>query len=154
MPTPPPASGARTGRTTGGSIASSSSRGRSVGPGTKAVTVSTTDDLALISSEVDPALRLTVSKRLGRRFEIVLSDNLDDDELTWVVIYRPRPGFELRAISRDNTEYTGEFRQEILFGPGVPAARIVAPARVARDRVAQVTVSGQPGFPDADVLAA
>ena len=52
--------------------------------GFDSVVVGTTDDLALVSSDVDPALRLTVSKRLGNRFELVLSDNLDDNELTWV----------------------------------------------------------------------
>ena len=108
--------------------------------------VGTTDDLALVSSDVDPALRLTVSKRLGSRFELVLSDNLDDNELTWVIIYRPRPGFEFRAISRDNTEFTGEFRQEILFGPGVSPPRQRAPAAEAAERVGSITVSGEPGL--------
>ena len=122
--------------------------------GFDAVTVSTTDDLALVSSNVDPALRLTVSKRIGRRFELVLSDNLDDNELTWVIIYRPRPGFEFRALSRDNTEYTGEFRQEIQFGPGVSPPRPPPRPRVPRDRVAEVTLSGDSGFPAADVLSA
>ena len=41
--------------------------------GFDSVVVGTTDDLALVSSDVDPALRLTVSKRLGNRFELVLS---------------------------------------------------------------------------------
>ncbi len=122
--------------------------------GFDAVTVSTTDDLALVSSDVDPALRLTVSKRLGRRFELVLSDNLDDNELTWVIIYRPRPGFEFRVLSRDSTEFTGEFRQEIQFGPGVSPPRSPARRRVALDRVAAVTVSGEPGFAPTDVLSA
>jgi len=121
--------------------------------GFDAVTVSTTDDLALVSSDVDPALRLTVSKRIGRRFELVLSDNLDDNELTWVIIYRPRPGFEFRVLSRDNTEFTGEFRQEIFFGPGVSPPRATAPLRAARDRVAEVTVSGEPGFAATEVLS-
>ncbi len=92
--------------------------------GFDSVVVGTSDDLALVSSDVDPALRLTVSKRLGNRFELVLSDNLDDNELTWVIIYRPRPGFEFRAISRGGSEFTGEFRQEIPFGPGVSPPRI------------------------------
>ena len=116
--------------------------------GFDSVVVGTTDDLALVSSDVDPALRLTVSKRLGNRFELVLSDNLDDNELTWVIIYRPRPGFEFRAISRGGSEFTGEFRQEIPFGPGVSPPRIAARRRVARDRIASVTVSGDPGLPE------
>jgi outer membrane protein assembly factor BamA/autotransporter translocation and assembly factor TamB len=122
--------------------------------GFDSVVVGTTDDLALVSSDVDPALRLTVSKRLGNRFELVLSDNLDDNELTWVIIYRPRPGFEVRAISRGGSEYTGEFRQEIPFGPGVSPPRTTARRQVKLDRIASVTVSGEPGFPASDVLSA
>jgi hypothetical protein len=45
--------------------------------GFDSVVVGTTDDLALVSSDVDPALRLTVSKRLGNRCELVFSDDLD-----------------------------------------------------------------------------
>ena len=89
--------------------------------GFDAVTVSTTDDLALVSSDVDPALRLTVSKRLGRRFELVLSDNLDDNELTWVIIYRPRPGFEFRVALA---------RQHRVHGR-VPAGDPIRPRRLA-----------------------
>ena len=122
--------------------------------GFDSVVVGTTDDLALVSSDVDPALRLTVSKRLGNRFELVLSDNLDDNELTWVIIYRPRPGFEFRAISRGGSEFTGEFRQEIPFGPGVSPPRIAARRRVVRDRIVSVTVSGEPGLAEAEVLSA
>ena len=122
--------------------------------GFDSVVVGTTDDLALVSSDVDPALRLTVSKRLGNRFELVLSDNLDDNELTWVIIYRPRPGFEFRAISRGGSEFTGEFRQEIPFGPGVSPPRIASRRKVARDRIVGVTVSGEPGLAEADVLSA
>ncbi len=122
--------------------------------GFDSVVVGTTDDLALVSSDVDPALRLTVSKRLGNRFELVLSDNLDDNELTWVIIYRPRPGFEFRAISRGGSEFTGEFRQEIPFGPGVSPPRIAPRRRVERDRIVSVTVSGEPGLAEAEVLSA
>ena len=89
--------------------------------GFDSVVVGTTDDLALVSSDVDPALRLTVSKRLGTRFELVLSDNLDDNELTWVVIYRPRPGFEFRVVSR------GQHR----IHRRVPPGDSVRPRRVA-----------------------
>jgi outer membrane protein insertion porin family len=122
--------------------------------GFDSVVVGTTDDLALVSSDVDPALRLTVSKRLGNRFELVLSDNLDDNELTWVIIYRPRPGFEVRAISRGGSEYTGEFRQELPFGPGVSPPRATRRRRVELDRIASVIVSGEPGFPASEVLSA
>ena len=74
--------------------------------------------LELVSSDVEPSTRLTVSKRFGQRFELVLSENLDDSELTWVIIYRPRPGYEVRLSSTEGEENTVEFRQEITFGPG------------------------------------
>ena len=121
--------------------------------GFDSVVVGTTDDLALVSSDVDPALRLTVSKRLGNRFELVLSDNLDDNELTWVIIYRPRPGFEFRAISRGGSEFTGEFRQEVPFGPGVSPPRIASRRQAVRNGSRHVTVSGDPGLPEAEVLS-
>ena len=66
--------------------------------GLDSVRVGSSDDLELVSSDVEPSTRLTVSKRLGQRFELVLSENLDDSELTWVIIYRPRPRYEVRAL--------------------------------------------------------
>ena len=40
------------------------------------------EDIDLVSSDVDPATRLTVSKRLGTRFELVLSENLEENDST------------------------------------------------------------------------
>ena len=51
--------------------------------GLDSVRVGSSDDLELVSSDVEPSTRLTVSKRFGQRFELVLSENLDDSELTW-----------------------------------------------------------------------
>ena len=63
-----------------------------------------TEDIDLVSSDVDPATRLTVSKRLGTKFELVLSENLEENESTWIVIYRPISGYEFRLSSRENTD--------------------------------------------------
>lgn len=111
------------------------------------------EDLDLVSSDVNPATRLTVSKRLGSRFELVLSENLEESQSTWIIIYRPVSGYEFRLSSEENTTQALEFRQEVTFGPGVsPHARLQTVAVVA-DRVHSVTLDGDPGFPADQVLA-
>jgi outer membrane protein insertion porin family len=112
-----------------------------------------TEDLDLVSSDVDPSTRLTVSKRLGSKFELVLSQDLDESESTWIVIYRPVTGYELRLSSEDNTTQALEFRQEITFGPGVSPHARVRGVTVVPDRVRSVTLAGDAGFPADQVLA-
>jgi outer membrane protein insertion porin family len=119
--------------------------------GLDSVRVGSSDDLELVSSDVEPSTRLTVSKRLGQRFELVLSENLDDSELTWVIIYRPRPGYEVRLSSSESEENTLEFRQEVTFGPGSSFRPTVVRAERAPDLVTAITVSGEPGFSPAEV---
>ena len=112
-----------------------------------------TEDLDLVSSDVDPATRLTVSKRLGTKFELVLSENLDENESTWIVIYRPISGYEFRLSSEENTKEAFEFRQEITFGPGVPPRPRARAATVVQDRIRAVALAGEPGFSAEQVLA-
>ena len=119
--------------------------------GLDSVSVGSSDDLELVSSDVEPTTRLTVSKRFGQRFELVLSENLDDSELTWVIIYRPRPGYEVRLSSTEGNENTLEFRQEITFGPGSSLRPSVVRVEKMPDVVAGVAVSGDPGFSPSDV---
>ena len=119
--------------------------------GLDSVRVGSSDDLELVSSDVEPSTRLTVSKRFGQRFELVLSENLDDSELTWVIIYRPRPGYEVRLSSSEGEENTLEFRQEITFGPGASFKPAVVRAEKAPDIVTAITVSGEPGFEPSDL---
>ena len=90
--------------------------------GLDSVRVGSSDDLELVSSDVEPSTRLTVSKRFRQRFELVLSENLDDSELTWVIIYRPRPGYEVRLSSTEGEENTagiptGNHLRAGLFAP-------------------------------------
>ena len=106
-----------------------------------------------MSSDVNPATRLTVSKRLGSRFELVLSENLEESASTWIVIYRPVTGYEFRLSSEDNTRQAFEFRQEITFGPGVSPHARVRSVTVVPDRVRSVTLAGDAGFPADQVLA-
>ena len=119
--------------------------------GLDSVRVGSSDDLELVSSDVEPSTRLTVSKRFGQRFELVLSENLDDSELTWVIIYRPRPGYEVRLSSSEGEENTVEFRQEITFGPGSSLRPAVVRVEKVPDVVAGITVSGDPGFSPSEV---
>jgi outer membrane protein insertion porin family len=119
--------------------------------GLDSVRVGSSDDLELVSSDVEPSTRLTVSKRLGQRFELVLSENLDDSELTWVIIYRPRPGYEVRVSSNEGEESTLEFRQEIAFGPGSSLRPAVVRVEKVPDVVAGISVSGDPGLSRSDV---
>jgi outer membrane protein insertion porin family len=112
-----------------------------------------TEDLDLVSSDVDPATRLTVSKRLGTKFELVLSENLEENESTWIVIYRPVSGYEFRLSSNENTKQALEFRQEITFGSGVAPRTRVRAATVVQDRIRSVALAGEPGFGVEQVLS-
>ena len=112
-----------------------------------------TEDLDLVSSDVDPATRLTVSKRLGTRFELVLSENLEENESTWIVIYRPVSGYEFRLSSSESTKQAIEFRQEITFGPGVSTRTRPRATAAVQDKVRSVALAGEPGFSAEQVLA-
>jgi outer membrane protein insertion porin family len=122
--------------------------------GLDSVRVGTSDELELVSSDVEPSTRLTVSKGLGQRFEVVLSENLDDSELTWVLIYRPRSGYSVGLSSRDGVETTLGFRHEVAFGPGYSAPRRTAQERRSPDVVTRIDVNGEPGFSQAEVREA
>ena len=111
-----------------------------------------TEDLDLVSSDVNPATRLTVSKRLGTKFELVLSENLEESESTWILIYRPVSGYEFRLSSEENTKEAFEFRQEITFGPGVSTRTRARTATVVQDKIRSVAVAGEPGFSAEQVL--
>ena len=113
-----------------------------------------TEDLDLVSSDVNPSTRLTVSKRLGARFELVLSQDLEESESTWIVIYRPVSGYEFRLSSEDNTTQSFEFRQEITFGPGAAAHTRARGVTAVHDRIRSVSLAGEPGFTAAEVLGA
>ncbi len=119
--------------------------------GLDSVRVGSSDDLELVSSDVEPSTRLTVSKRFGQRFEVVLSENLDDSELTWVIIYRPRPGIETRLSSSEGDKNTLEFRRETTFGPGSSLPPAVVRVEKVPDVVAGISVSGDPGFSPSEV---
>ncbi|HEY8550947.1 MAG TPA: translocation/assembly module TamB domain-containing protein [Vicinamibacterales bacterium] len=102
-------------------------------------------DPTLVAGDVNPASRLTIAKRIGQRFELVLSQNLVSSDLTWVTSYFARYGITLRVLQRDDNSRSYEFRHEPSFGR---PARARAPER-SRTRVADVRITGEPGMDEA-----
>jgi outer membrane protein assembly factor BamA len=104
-------------------------------------------DFDIGATDVKPATRLTVTKSLRERFRVILSENLDDNKLTWIIILDSGRGYEFRFSQRDEGEHVVEFRQELEFGPGTSPKG--APARVAAASatVSAVVFSGTPGMP-------
>lgn len=101
-------------------------------------------DLELVSSDIAPTTRLSVSKMLGPRVELVYSQALEKNNVAWVIILRPARTLQFRMTARDDDSLSFEFRQELsLFDRRVrpqagqkPAALRVAAVRV-RDRSTQ-----------------
>ena len=108
-------------------------------------------DPSLVATEVNPAARITVSKRLGSDVEVVASRSLrESGNLTWIVGYSPRGLFEVRAIVRDDNARTYEFTQERTFGRGArPRAR--ARTEQAKPRVAEVIFEGSLGLDEGEL---
>jgi outer membrane protein insertion porin family len=108
-------------------------------------------DPGLIATDIDPSTRLTLSKRLRPDVELILSQSLrESGGLTAVVSYKPRRNIELRGVSRDNLDRSVALRHEITFGgEGTPTAGVGS----AAPEVSTVTISGNPGFPAADLVS-
>lgn len=98
-------------------------------------------------SDVNPATRLTVMKSLNRWFRIILSENLDDNRLTWIIVVDSGRGYEFRFSERDNREEVIEFRHDLEFGPGSSARRAAVgqASGLVRPVVSSVVFSGTPG---------
>ena len=111
--------------------------------GFDAMSFGQTTDLDLVAADVDPATRFTVTKRLGDLFEVILSQNLDENELTWVVVYKPGRRYQIRVSSRDNLEETIEFRHEIDFGPGGRAKAPEAGRKRSEATITAVDLTGE-----------
>ncbi|HSG01389.1 MAG TPA: translocation/assembly module TamB domain-containing protein, partial [Vicinamibacterales bacterium] len=106
-------------------------------------------DLDIVSKDAKTSQHLTVSKSFGRLFELILSENLEDGPLTWVLVWKPVTGYEFRFASVENTQSSIEFRQELLFGPGTSRIRSAgrrATAGAPQPIVADVEITGSPGF--------
>ena len=105
---------------------------------------------ASIAGEVNPAQRLTVTRRISGRAEVSVSQNLrDTGRLTWIAALTPRRAVELRAVSRDDTSRAYEVRHDVAFGG--PAPPRSAPQQASAGRVTAVRITGEPGVPTGDV---
>jgi len=111
-------------------------------------------DLDLLGDDVDPQTRLTIGKSIGSWLNLLLSQNLRESGLTWVVSVRPRGSYEIRFVSRDSQSASVELRREmVLGGPRRPeAAPKPAKASKVLPNVTKVTVAGG-GMPEHEVLA-
>ncbi len=111
-------------------------------------------DFELGSSDVNPAMRLTVSKRISGRSSLILSQDLDNNKLTWIVVFVPRHGYEIRLSQRDNLEEVFEFRQELSFGPGVsPPSTTGSRKRSKGPRVSSLEFTGALGYPASELAS-
>ncbi len=107
-------------------------------------------DFDIGASDVNPATRLTVMKSLNPRLRIVVSENLDNNKLTWIIVADSLRGYELRFSQRDNKEEVFEFRHEVEFGAGMSARRREpGRARPPRPTVSSVVFSGASDLPAA-----
>ncbi len=107
-------------------------------------------DFDLLATETDPSARLTLSKALRRDVEVIFSQSLrNSDDLTWIAVYRPIRGIELRATTSGDNSRAYEFRNELTFGGGV--ARRASARREPAPRVSAVRLTGTPGFDEREV---
>ena len=96
-------------------------------------------DASLISSEANPAQRLTFSKRVFPDLEVVVSQSLrESGDVTWILSWQPLSGLELRFVQLDDEDKSYEVRHDIAFGGGVKRPR---KARQRRETVRAVTVT-------------
>jgi outer membrane protein assembly factor BamA/autotransporter translocation and assembly factor TamB len=103
-----------------------------------------------IAAEVNPAQRLTVSRRVAN-VEVTLSQNLrETGRLTWIVGYSPRRALELRTVARDDRDRSYEIRHDVTFG-GAPAAPRRPSSISNAPRVVGVRFSGDARLPTAQL---
>jgi outer membrane protein assembly factor BamA/autotransporter translocation and assembly factor TamB len=88
-------------------------------------------DPTAVSSQANPASRLTFSKRWRHNLETTFSQSLTNaGSYTWFVSWKPWPPFEVRAVQRDDATGALEFRHDVSFGTG-PAPATRTPARAS-----------------------
>ena len=110
-----------------------------------------TTDSSLIAPETDPAARVTVTKRLSRQVEILLSQSLrQSGGLTWIATYRPVPSVEVRGVTFDDGGRSYDAFHQLAFGGGATG---VATPRPRDLRVAAVRFTGSPGFDERELTS-
>ena len=115
----------------------------------------TRSDPTDIATAVDPTSRLTFGKSLGPDVDVTFSQSLRDAAAqTWIVEYLPSRQVDLRVVSGDTDLRSYAFRHDVSFGGGgTTAARAPGAARRTDTRVAEVSITGQPAFPEERIRA-
>jgi outer membrane protein assembly factor BamA/autotransporter translocation and assembly factor TamB len=117
--------------------------GRAIGLDTARIERGTPDvrlDAGLVAAETDPGARLTFGKTIGTRWDVVLSQSLQQSGgLTWIVGFKPRTRIDLRVVSLDDGDRFYTFSHDLTFGgPQRRATAAVPPA----PRVARIDITG------------
>jgi outer membrane protein insertion porin family len=103
-------------------------------------------DPSLVAGDVNPAARLTLSKRLSRTVEVTLSQNLrDSGQLTWIAAYQPGRALEIRTVSRDDRSRSYELRHSLAFAGPPPEAERDGALPDEPQRISEVRFTGDPG---------
>jgi outer membrane protein assembly complex protein YaeT len=94
-------------------------------------------------TDLEPVSRLTVTKRVTPKVDVIYSQGLSDsDDLAWILVYRPGwQALDLRGTFRTNGAEAFELRQELEFGKAQRATRARIAARPTIT-VARVDVAG------------
>jgi hypothetical protein len=109
----------------------------------------------LSTTDLEPISRLTISKRMTERFEVVYSQALnEDDDLAWVLVWKPGWGaLDFRATIWTNGTEAYEINQEFEFGLPPSLVRANVASRSAAP-VSRIDVIGLDAREEADVRAA
>ena len=117
--------------------------GRAIGLDTARIERGTPDvrlDAGLVAAETDPGARLTFGKTFGTRWDVVLSQSLQQSGgLTWIVGFKPRTRIDLRVVSLDDGDRFYTFSHDLTFGGG---ARRAAAAPPPAPRVGGIAITG------------
>ena len=105
-------------------------------------------DESLIAGEIDPSTRLTVGKRLNDRVELILSRDLREGGLSWIVSYLARSNLELRGLFSDDNDRGYEILHALEFGapPGSPRSGASSPSARRSLLISDIHFSGEPGY--------
>lgn len=106
-------------------------------------------DPLLISPEVSPAARLTVSQDLTRDLNLLYSMNLADSaDQIWILAYNVTRRFLTRVMRQQDGTTRFEFRHDMRFG-GTPRPLPRHPVRPRN--IGEVRIFGDPFFPESEI---
>ncbi|MCY4638459.1 MAG: translocation/assembly module TamB domain-containing protein [Acidobacteria bacterium] len=122
-----------------------------VGPGTPDADAEIRFDPSLVSTDLNPASRLTVGRNLRDDVRLVFSRSLRESDLAWFVDYLPRHDVELRAFFDDEDKRAYELRHAVSSAARTASAPV--PRRVRVSSIAVRTDSGADTQPLRDLLS-